>query len=184
MNIIFLLPEWWPHGAHSESSQADHWDTWQSIGHSTWHHISVKPGLVWESQLLRTDENKNEEKRQDCFQHYHDGFSSPRQIVPRVSNVSVVSNAGGDPSSDTFTAVGAAQRLARTPFGHLPVVCETTATGRVGTVFDFLQRRTSVVVNGISDDWTFTPPLSVTLKWQWGPLGCINRQLGSNNILR
>lgn len=45
-------PEWCPQGAHSASSHADHAEIWQSIGHSTWHHISVRPGLVCGSQCL------------------------------------------------------------------------------------------------------------------------------------
>lgn len=47
-----IIPEWCPHGLHSDSSQADQGVTWQSIGHSTWHHISVSSGFVCGSQLL------------------------------------------------------------------------------------------------------------------------------------
>jgi hypothetical protein len=87
------------------------------------------------------------------------------EILLRLSDVSVRSDAWGDSSADAFATIRSAQRLTRTPFWHLPIVTKATAASRIGTGFHLLQWRACVIVNGIPDDGALTSSLPTTLQW-------------------
>ena len=80
---------------------------------------------------------------------------------PGIDDVSIAPDARDDSVAHTFAAIGSAERETRTPLGHLPMV----RPAAVGTPFDLIQGRTGRAgVDGIADDGSLPPPLTLALK--------------------